>query len=181
MDKKILKSFFLSVFLFAIMSCDNNNNGKTEEDNLKNKEDKITRNQDDAKLFVTATENYIRLINYNNYLKTKDSLTVETKFFLQSLNNEIQNRLSNLKKVSKEELILLPSKDEVLFLDKVDSIDKSEKDYLIKLDEMLDKQLSVMENLTKKSNNIKMNVLANETEDFLKAQKENVKKIISKR
>ena len=89
--KNILLSCLISVFLFLLFSCDTNNNSKSKQDKTYNKQDKINKNKEEAKLLVSVSKNYINLINYSNYIKAKDSLTLETKSLLDTFNVDITN------------------------------------------------------------------------------------------
>lgn len=173
-NKKILFGYLLSIFLLIILSCNTNNSGKK-------KEDKINRNQEDAKLLVKATKNYIHLVNLNNHIKKADSVTPKIKQFVTSFNTDINERLSTFKELSKEELILIPSKNDVLFFEEEleDSKGKTyEEKYLETLNKMVEKQLNLMNEFVEQTNNISMNVLASESEDFLREQKEKIENII---
>lgn len=173
-NKKTLSSFLFVFFLFTMISCDTNNSSKTEED-------KIFSNQEDAKLLVLATKNYIRIINYNNNIKTKNSLSKETKLYLDSFNQSITERLNNLKEISRDELILIPHVGDISLLDnKTFDIDNENQfEYLTELKKLINTQLDVMRNLTKKSNHTALNTFANEAEYFLKEELKHIKSIIN--
>lgn len=94
-----------------MFSCD-------KKTTTKEKEDKILSSQTDAKLLVEATKNYIYIINYNNYIKEKDSVTPETKQILNSINKGVKERLGSIKDISRKEMILIPNVNDVLFLEK---------------------------------------------------------------
>lgn len=183
-NKIILIIYIFSLFLLTTLSCDTNNSSNAEENNLESKEEVIYKNQEEAKLLVSTAKNYINLISYNNYIKTKDLVSAETKLLLDSVNTKITKSLHNLKELSRDEFILIPDKNDVLlFDDKLfteDKIEEGEDKYLIKLSNMLDKQIELMNEIGMKSKNSAINKLANESEDFLEEHKLSVNNIIDK-
>ncbi|QOD59732.1 hypothetical protein H9I45_10250 [Polaribacter haliotis] len=186
-NKKILISSLLGVFIlasssFLVISCDTNNNGKTEEDNNANKEAKINKSQKEAKLLVMASENYIDLINYSNYVKDKDSVSENTKAFLESFEANTTERLTNLKELSKYELVLVPSSTNTSFFDHKNPDEKelNQNIYLEKLYEMVNNQINLMNTLSEESKKISISILASEAEDFLIEHNKNIKSIIDK-
>lgn len=182
--KNILLSCLISVFLFLLFSCDTNNNSKSKQDKAYNKQAKINKNKKEAKLLVSVSKNYINLINYSNYIKAKDSLTLETKSLLDTFNVDITNHLKNLKELSREELVLIPDKNDVLVLDDKtftkDGEEKRQKKYLEKINDMVETQINLIDELTETSNNSSINALANEAEEILLEHKENFESIIEK-
>ncbi|SHM90520.1 hypothetical protein [Polaribacter sp. KT 15] len=174
--KKILASLLFTAFLFLMFSCD-------KKTTTKEKEDKILSSQTDAKLLVEATKNYIYIINYNNYIKEKDSVTPETKQILNSINKGVKERLGSIKDISRKEMILIPNVNDVLFLEKkpfvVNNKESNEKAYLLTLNKIIDKQVAVMSDFAKITNNESMNVLANESEYFLEEKKENIENLLN--
>ena len=173
-SKKTLSSFLFIFFLFTMISCDTNNSSKTEEE----EEDKIFSNQEDAKLLVLATKNYIRIINYNKYIQTKNSLSKEIKSHLDSFNKNITERLNNLEEISRDELILIPHAGDISFLNNktFDKDDKNQFEYLSELEKLIYNQLDVLRNLTKKSNHTALNTFANEATYPLKEELKHIKK-----
>ncbi|QTE21437.1 hypothetical protein [Polaribacter cellanae] len=184
LNKKILISSLLSVFMFvaiflSVVSCDTNNNGKTEEDNEANKEAKINKSQKEAKLLVLASENYINLINYSNYIKSKNYISKKTKSLLKSFEFNTTERLTNLKELSKHELVLLPNYTNTTFTDTTE-VEINQNIYLTKLNIMISNQINLMNKLSEESNKISISILASEAEDFLRQNKKNIENIIDK-
>ncbi|WP_299064650.1 hypothetical protein [uncultured Polaribacter sp.] len=174
--EKIFASLLFTAFLFLMYSCD-------KKTSSKDKEEKILSSQIDAKLLVEATKNYIYIINYNDYIKGKDSINQETKKILESINTGVKERLISIKEISKKEMILIPNTNDILFLEKkpfkINEEEFSEKEYLKTLNKILDEQVSVMNDFAKITNNEAMNVLANESEYFLEEKKENIENLLN--
>ncbi|TXD50078.1 hypothetical protein ES045_02555 [Polaribacter sp. IC073] len=129
-----------------------------------------------------ATKNYIQIISYNNYIKTNENLSTEVKMFLNFFNRNITKRLNNLKEISRDELILLPHVNEVVFHDKNSSYKEKKNEFklLKNLNTLIDNQLDVLKRLVNNSNNTAIHVFANDSGDFIQEQKYNIKSIINK-
>ncbi|QTD36495.1 hypothetical protein JL193_10070 [Polaribacter batillariae] len=186
--KKILISSLLSIFMFvaislSTVSCNTNHNSKTEEDNAANKEAKINKSQKEAKLLVLASKNYINLINYSNYIKSKTTITKKTKSFLESFEANLNERFNHLKELSKHELVLLPNTTKTSFLDKkktTEEVEINQNVYLTELNTKINDQIDLMNKLSEESNKISISIFASEAEDFLKENKRNIENIIDK-
>lgn len=176
--------FLTGALFLLILSCNVNTLNKSEV-NSENQENLITRNREDAKLLVTASKNYIELIDYCNFLKDTVVKNPNEKVLINSIVDKISVVSNNLKEISSKELVLLPKESDFnlsyqKYINQVKNTDIVENKTVFyeKLNTMIETQIGVMEILNKESKNFSLHILADESKDILSDYNSEIERLI---
>jgi hypothetical protein len=181
---KMIVGFLASALLLNTSSCDVNTAKSITEDEKK-KDITISGNQEDAKLLVSASENYIKLINYCSFLKDTVVADPTEEVLISSMMEHISDISNSLRETSSNELVLLPKEDDYYLINQTSVISKADKSaikdkkvFYQKLNTMVKTQIDVMETLNQKSKNFSLHVLAEESKDILSDYNSKIERLI---
>jgi hypothetical protein len=178
-NDRFKKGFLICSLLIIASSCDYN---KPKKNYNTDKENLIIGNKSDAKLLVSASENYLRLIDYCNFLKDTVVEDYHEEVLIDSIATKIALITKDLETISSKELILLPTINEVKPIEKKSIVDgeikKNKKLFYQKLNTMIVDQINVLNSLDNKSVNKSILTLANESKNVLTSYNKKVEKLI---